>query len=199
MTPPRLNPFRVDCVSALPWLGDDLETLVSRFLELRQAAIVGPHGVGKSTLLRSIGKTLADRGHAVLALSLPGSATAAQRRAIVGTPMKRDAVVLLDGYEQLTHWQRFHARRRFGRLLVTAHAPSRSLPTLLTIRPNPKVLHRVLVALLDPVPPELLSRAEKLLLSHRGDVRQCLFDLYDQAGNACSSSENHFDRSPTDP
>jgi DNA replication protein DnaC len=179
---PRQNPFRVDRVTALPFLGADVPALALRFCELNQAALVGPHGAGKSTLLRSIGTTLAEQGHRVRTLTLPGSATSIQRRVLLRSPIDEADIVLLDGYEQLTRWQRYQARRRFRRLLVTAHNSSRSLPTLLTIQPTIETLHRVLAGLLGEVPPDLAVRAEAIFIRHHSDVRQTLFDLYDQVG-----------------
>ena len=184
MRSPRTNPFRVDRVSALSYLGGDVSGLIDRLLALGHAAIVGPHGVGKSTLMRAIGDALRERGVTCLAVNLPGSATREQREAALAeiaavdtiAAMNAGTFILLDGYEQLT-WPERRRVRRHRRLLVTAHRCSR-LPTLVTLRPTTATLDAVLIALAVPPTPA----AHAALRRHRGDVRETLMSLYDDWG-----------------
>ncbi|MGC4030702.1 MAG: ATP-binding protein [Tepidisphaeraceae bacterium] len=199
MIPPRENPFRVDRVSTLPFIGANVPALAEAFLKLGRAAIVGQHGTGKSTLLRTLGDYLTEAGYEVKHISLPGSATAAERRAALNfsvgarpaspegvdcpsratqaSPLQNGEVVLFDGFEQLGWLQRRRVLR-WPRLLVTAHAPTR-LPTLITLKPTLAELDRVIERLLPDADAEVRSFARAAFVRHRGDVRATLFDLYD--------------------
>ncbi|MDB5326402.1 MAG: hypothetical protein JWM57_1971 [Phycisphaerales bacterium] len=192
MTAPRDNPFRVDRVSALPFLADatrpadDPERVADRLLALRQGALVGPHGSGKSTLLRSVGAVLSERGNVVITAGLPGSASRAQRAKLIhhvaelagDTPLSA-AFVLVDGFEQLSSAQRAAFYRRCPCLLVTAHS-TRHLPPLIQLRPTLRTLDAVLHELLGgAASPEFAAVAYAEFARHGGNVRETLFSLYD--------------------
>lgn len=178
MRPPRANPFRVDRVTTLPYVGDNTGELAKQSLIFGRAAIVGPHGAGKSTLLRAVGDELIARGACVVHVTLPGSAdAAARRRGIDAGVSAGDAVLLIDGYEQFTPWQSLRLRR-VGRMLVTAHRPSR-LPTLAALRPTPATLDALLDRLLPTVSPATRDVAHAAFARHGGDVRETMMTLYD--------------------
>jgi hypothetical protein len=92
-------------------------------------------------------------------------------------------MIVIDGYEQLSPWNRFwirrYSRRQGHGLLVTAHADM-GFPELYRTEVTPEIALRV-VAYLTPeseraVPPgEVISR----LAVQGGDLRETLFDLYD--------------------
>ena len=179
MRSPRDNPFRVDRVTALPFVGGDVSAIADRLLALGRGAIVGPHGVGKSTLMHDVGRMLNERGVRTITVGLSGSASSAERagavNAVAAAPP--EAFVLFDGYEQLT-WPERRRARRHARLLVTAHRPTR-LPTLLTLRPTTATLDAVLSTL--GVAPTAAAHAA--FARHRGDVRETLMTLYDAWGD----------------
>ena len=187
MTAPRENPFRIDRVSALPFIfpnSIDGDALADRFARLGRAAIVGPHGVGKSTLLRSIADRLAERGEPVLRLALPGSAMRREQQAVLDQlrPPRPDAAVFIDGYEQLSRWRRHLIHRQCARLLVTAHAVG-SLPTLIELRPTLQTLDAVLLHLLGGrIPPAITDVAHAAFARTGGNLRESLFALYDTCG-----------------
>ena len=122
-------------------------TLLARFEELGgRAAILGPHGVGKSTLLTALARAFADQGRTVARWSLRAEtndpapwefreSTAASSSAVIA----KNRVLLLDGYEQLSYCARRRVRqqaRRAGwQLLVTAHRRT-MLPTLIRLTPD---------------------------------------------------------------
>ncbi|MES1210983.1 MAG: hypothetical protein ABUL63_01485, partial [Acidobacteriota bacterium] len=151
-----------------------------------RAAIVGPHGHGKSTLLGDLGRRLETRGLRTLRLSLREAhprLTREERRQLRN--LGPNDVLLLDGAERLDRWAwwlvRFRTRRAAG-LVVTAHQPG-LLATLVECCTTPQLLEGIVAELLDgsdggdggdiPDAAELHAR-------HGGDVREALFELYDR-------------------
>jgi len=178
--PPHENPFRVDRVTTLPYVGHDPIKLIARFERMGyRGAILGPEGAGKSTLLRLIAERLSDAGVQVAILRLPGSATGSQRKEAVSTcrTIPPATVLLFDGFEQLGFWQRRTVGRRL-RLLVTIHRRC-GIPPLSRCRPKEKTIRRLLPILLDEVSAETESAALRAFRIRRGDVRATFFDLYD--------------------
>lgn len=189
------NPFatRYTRPGAVPFLfpaGRSAEQLVD---ELARAgwtgAIVGPHGSGKSTLLAALEPVLARRGRRVLRWTLRDGQSALPRgwwRAVGDAP---DALVVVDGYEQLGRWGRWDLTRRCRRrgwgLLVTCHQPV-GLPTLYRIENRLEDVARVVGALLaglDANARRMLQVPSDVIAEsfHRrgGNCREVLFDLYD--------------------
>lgn len=184
-----MNPFSTRCVrpGAIAYCfpeGLDVASLVERLRENGwRGQIVGPHGSGKSTLLAALGPAIEQAGKRIVTVALHDG----QRRlplVLKETPgLDASAVLVVDGYEQLS-WRgrfgvkRFCARRGVG-LLVTAHAPV-GLPDLLITSTDATVTRRIVQRLLgdDPTPiaPEEVDAA---LARHQGDLRETLFTLYD--------------------
>jgi hypothetical protein len=100
-----------------------------------------------------------------------------------GDAIRPEKVLVVDGYEQLSFWNRLWTRRCCRRrrcgLIVTAHAPV-GLPDLFRTSPSFPLVEEVVGRLLQgrPIPwsaKELSDRLEH----HQGNVRELLFDLYD--------------------
>lgn len=210
-SPPRSNPFASRRVrpGAIPFefpRGLDAAKLVARFAELGcHAAIVGPHGAGKSTLLASLLPELERRGCMLLSIALhdgqrrlPGDflAPLSAIRMPVG---RRDgstyvpkAIVVVDGYEQLSLWNRWRLRRRCrsasAGLLLTAHRPT-TLPTLFHTAADfdlaVRIVDRLSAAAGNPEGSDsvvgMIGRdaLHGIWLRHRGNFRETLFELYD--------------------
>ncbi|QEG42767.1 hypothetical protein [Roseimaritima ulvae] len=111
-----------------------IEQLAERFEQVRQAAITGPHGNGKTTLLHSLLPLLRQRFSPIHMWRLnrgerPPAALLAQ---VVRCNPER--LLIIDGFEQLPRVLRYSIVRwmrwRSGRLLVTSHGPVSGLPTL---------------------------------------------------------------------
>ncbi|HEY9422529.1 MAG TPA: hypothetical protein VIW92_14020, partial [Thermoanaerobaculia bacterium] len=101
----RENPFAVQRVLEIRYRlsGISWDELLERLAFLRfRAALVGPHGHGKTTLLEDLGARLAGRGFRIRSVTLHEG----DRR--LATPQRRDLfkdltpsdVLLLDGAEQ---------------------------------------------------------------------------------------------------
>lgn len=163
--------------------GDCLASLIERLRESGWwGQIVGPHGSGKSTLLATLVGELASTGPIVACVELHDR----QRRLPKEFGLTRLAagtLVVVDGYEQLSLWNRFRLksacrRRRLG-LLATAHRDV-GLPTLISTATSIALAQQVVRALLADR--DCSIEAEQIAVrfaKHEGNLREMLFDLYD--------------------
>lgn len=179
----RDNPFASDRVLAVRYRlpGDwTWEGLLDRLAALGwRAAIVGPHGRGKTTLLEDLAPRLEARGFRVRMLTLwdEHPRLGAEDRAHLRDLGPRD-FLLLDGAEQLgpLSWLLLKRRcRGAGGLLVTSHRPG-LLPTLLECDTSPELLAGIVRELGAEVPDP-----EALFARHGGNLRNALRELYDRS------------------
>jgi hypothetical protein len=152
----RDNPFASDRVESLRYrlpAGLTWDELLQRLAALRfRAALVGPHGHGKTTLLEDLAPRLTARGFRVRTVTLRQDERKVdwQRFRSLGP----DDFLLLDGAELLGRpaWLRVRLScRRAGGLIVTSHRPGEELET-----------------------GELFAR-------HGGNVRMAFWEMYDRA------------------
>jgi hypothetical protein len=180
------NPFRVQRLGALAYrlAGTTWEELHARAERLGfRAAIVGPEGHGKSTLLAELGARIAAaRGLALRSATLRRGERrlpAAGREPLLDGLSPRD-LLLVDGAQELAPlaWGRLReASRAAAGLLVTTHGPG-LLPTLHECGTSPALLAE-LVRELAPEAIEVLPAAEELHARHRGNLRDALLEAYD--------------------
>ena len=180
----RDNPFASDRVLEVRYRLPDgwtWESLLDRLAALGwRAAVVGPHGRGKTTLLEDLAPRLEARGFRVRTLNLWDEHPRLNRqdRARLRDLGPRD-FVLLDGAEQLGRlsWLFLKLRCRRARgLLITSHRPD-LLPTLLECDTSPELLAGIVRELTG----EELSGAEDLFARHGGNLRSALRELYDRS------------------
>jgi hypothetical protein len=150
-----------------------------------RAAIVGPKGTGKTTLIEDLAPHLAARGltpHLFYLTEDQRDLDLCRIRHLT----ERD-VILLDGAEQLNalRWTLFRIASRDARgLIVTQHCPGR-FPTLLHTSTTPDLLHEIASRLLGAQSPTP-QRIGRLFDTHRGNLREALRELYDDfAASAC--------------
>ena len=188
-SPTPENPFCTRRVrpGATPFIfppHENADVLVDR---LRQngwwAQIIGPHGSGKSALLATLTPAIERAGQQTVLVELHDG----QRR--LPLDLCRDgrlhppAVVVVDGYEQLSHWsrlvlKRFCRRRKLG-LLVTTHEPvgfPELYRTVSTIALAEQIVNELLTGRQSPFTSEELAACYS---RHHGDLRETLFELYD--------------------
>jgi len=183
------NPFstRHTRPGAIPFLfppGDNATQVIDRLRANHWwGEIIGPHGSGKSTLLCALIPEMHRAGRGTLLIELHDG----QRR--LGMDLgrelarKRDPVVIVDGYEQLSLVNRWRlkrfCRRRSRGLVVTSHRTT-GLPILFRTEPTPRLAEEIVRHLLPGFPPIAdAADLERLFLRHGGNLREVLFELYD--------------------
>lgn len=213
----ELNPFATSRTrpGAIPYRfasDDELARQLAAIALHPAMQIVGAHGIGKSTLVRTLLVQIAARGWQCSLLRIgPGQrrwrkdqietnigASAADdmrevspRVEFAATPT--GACLFVDGYEQLSWWSkrtlRTAARRNRQTLIVTCHDDV-GLPVLA----RPEVSVALLTELADALQagyPRLVSNAdvEQLWARHPGHAREILFGLYDLYETRRASAE----------
>ena len=181
----RDNPFRSERIEGLAFraaeVGVDVPTLLARFAQLgHRGVLVGPHGSGKTTLREALERHLEEAGWIPRRLVLaedrrarPAAVTA------LCTGLTPRHLLCLDGLDLIGPWSWWRLRRAgAGGLLATSHRPGR-LPTLHVHRTSPALLAE-LVSELTGSDPLATAEVAALFARHRGDLRACLRELYDQ-------------------
>lgn len=179
------NPFatRFTRPGAIEFLfaeGDSLDSLVGKLCDHGWwGQIIGPHGSGKSTLLAAMEPELAEAGREVVRRSLAGG----QRQLDLPSQLAPTAILVIDGFEQLSWWARWKVkaacRRQGAGLLATAHADL-GLPTIFATQPSLELARR-LVSRLLPEGDRTLTDADvaAAFSRHPDNLREMLFSLYD--------------------
>jgi len=179
----RDNPFAVQRVLEIRYRlsGTTWDELLERLESLgMHAAIVGPHGHGKTTLLEDLGARLQQQGFRLRTATLHTGdrrLSPEQRRTLFHDLSPSD-LLLLDGAEQLGRfaWREVRARTRAaGGLVITSHRPG-LLPTLYECRTTLELLDEIVRELLGAEPE---MPAADLFVRHRGNVREALREMYD--------------------
>lgn len=180
------NPFRADRFHGLAyrWLDGDCDAFMRRLAAVgRRGAIVGPHGSGKTTLMRESAARLEQMGYRAHYLFLNDRQlrfNAEFDAAFFGRLDERD-FLLLDGCEALNavRWRWFLWRARgAGGLLVTTHCAGR-LPTVYETRTTMALLDELYVELDDSGDGSLRGEAARLFVERGGNLREVWFGLYD--------------------
>jgi GTPase SAR1 family protein len=185
----RSNPFATRFVrpGAVPFLfppGLDAAALVTRLCYFGwRGAIIGPHGSGKSTLLESLCRELERAGRVVIRFTLHDGQRGLSAPRVDARRWTSDTIVAIDGYEQLSRWNRWRLARRCRRsrcgLLVTSHRPT-SLPELLRTEVGCDLLERIVAGLLEGKDRLICCDDVRQAFSrYRDNVREALFALYD--------------------
>jgi hypothetical protein len=178
----RDNPFAVHRVLGIRYRlsGTTWEELLARLEALRfRAALVGPHGHGKTTLMEDLGARLTERGLRVRTVTLHEGdrrLSTIQRKVLFHNLAPSD-FLLLDGAEQLGRLAWFEVRTRTraaGGLVITSHRPG-LLPTLHECRTTPELLAEIVGELSAEG-----AEARELFDRHGGNLRDALRELYDR-------------------
>lgn len=200
--PDDANPFSTARVQpgSLPYLfatGESLSGLIDRLSrQRRRGQIVGPHGVGKSTLLVQLARELAAAGDFVEVRRIGPQQTTGSRMEY-GHPRrvqlagsrspagggKQPRWLFVDGWEQLPTWRRWwiaeSCRWRGVGLVATCHDDG-GLPELIRLEVNLERLCRLVANLLEGFPPWVSETDVKRLWERQPtNAREILFSLYD--------------------
>ena len=184
------NPFSTSRVHRIRYRSSewDLTDLIVRLTHHHfRAAIVGPHGSGKTTLMEDLEPGLRGEGFTLHHLRLDESHRRFQpgvMRDLAERVGKSDCLVL-DGAEQMHVWEWWWFRRTFrhaGGLLITSHRHG-LLPTLVTCETSPRLLAGIISDLVSTTPSKVLPAACNLHRRHAGNIREALRELYDRKGD----------------
>ena len=184
----RVNPFRTDRVLGVRYRmrGETLEDLLDQLRKLGyRAAIVGPKGTGKTTLLEDLELALAALDFEVVRLRLDDQTRGFPEGFLnrFFSELSKRNVILFDGAEQMSRleWRRFKRRsKRAGGLVITSHRPG-MLPTLRECDTSPELLHDIIAELLGTESAPIRDLAVKLYGKHDGNLREALREMYDLA------------------
>ena len=167
-------------------VGVSAESLVKQLSRHRwRGQIVGPHGVGKSTLISALLPEMHRREICTRRIALHDG----QRRLPVGflksQKLGGKLVFIVDGYEQLSFGERlklsWHCWLRSRGLLISTHSPAVRLTTLLTLVPSAALMTHLMHKLQGgSEPPVSIDAATVSFSRHGGNLREVWFDLYDQ-------------------
>lgn len=183
------NPFRSSRLESLKYTferGSHEQLLEQCELLKYRGAIVGPHGTGKTTLLRELQDHLRSKHFETELVSLHDWCRTPQWPNL-SAAARRKAIILLDGAELLScfAWFRFRfISRHAAGVIITSHTPG-LLPTLYTTTTSFELFEQLTRELLGGLYP-----AEGLRLLYRkyqGNLRQCFFELYDLYPAICYS------------
>jgi len=182
----RQNPFATCHLERLPFRFPgvaDWESLLKRLEDLNWcASIVGGNGTGKTTLFAQLIPRLKERGFEPIAFHLHTESGMKEKDRLADKlrEIRKPGFILLDGAEQLSTRQwlpiRAAASEAAG-LIVTVHRTSR-LPVALELETSAKLLEHLVEKLTGGKLPE--GEAETLFHRHRGNLRECLRELYDR-------------------
>lgn len=164
--------------------GESAGSIVERLQQSGwRGQIIGPHGSGKSTLLAALGPAIAAAGQRVWSTCLRESQRAMRAGWVRESADNSASLIVIDGYEQLSAWQRMRVRAACGRrgwgLLVTAHSDV-GLPTVVETKSDLtralSVVQALLVERKMTIAPEVVAEHFR---AAGGNLRETLFRLYD--------------------
>ena len=180
----RDNPFRVERLHRLRFRlqGIGWGELLDRLRTLGYtAAIVGRRGSGKTALLEELAGRLAAEGLRPRMLRIGRDGDRGAEWPSRRPDPDRDRILLVDGADTLGPLARRALVRR-GRaaagLVATAHRPG-LLPTLVECRTSPRLLGELIDELLSGEGSPSRAEIEALWISHGGNLRHALRELYD--------------------
>lgn len=139
--------------------------------------IIGPHGVGKSALLREIGRRAAGR----LDVRLVDVSFSTTRRSEM--LIDRQQLLLVEGFERLPLWRQMGWLAAWSvmqqRVVVTTHRRVPGLPVAKRLAPSVACLQRLFHHhVRDSDTPVALADAEQIFTRCGGDLRQTWFELH---------------------
>jgi len=182
----RDNPFSVERVHAIRFRpqGTTFAGMTARLKALNyRAAIVGPDGSGKTTLLEDLQRAFIQeniKARMVFVNDTSPLSDPACRRLL--SELTRDEFLLLDGADLIPRsaWsllKRHTISHAYG-LVITSHRPG-LLPTLIECTTSLTLLQDIAGELNPSDRPIPVESLDALFYRHRGNLRDCLRELYD--------------------
>lgn len=184
----RHNPFASHRVDALPYRFSQgsWEEIEQRLKCCSyRAAIIGPYGSGKTTMLEQLAGRLRARGSAVESLFVNADRPVLSWNQIkkIRSAAQHRRMICIDGADLLPRWQRWFVRsitRHAAGLVMAGHAPC-GWPVLWECESDEAVFQRLLEDLGAPLPK---ADAVELFRRHQGNVRDMFRELYRRAADS---------------
>lgn len=186
-TPAQDNPFRTQRITSLTfkarhWTWPDM---MGRLQAMQyRAAIVGPHGSGKTTLIDELIPRLHRLGFTTVHIRL-NDRNRKLPDGVADHHSLNQTIVIIDGAEQLTRrrwWQVRWLTRHHAGLIITQHRPGR-LATWITTRTDESLLED----LLQQLAPYHDFDIPTLFRQHRGNFHEVFRACYRDAARARAS------------
>ena len=180
------NPVNIERVTTLPFMlvKFDWDYHFESLAQLNfRAAIVGPMGSGKTTLMNELTNQLNERKYKTHQLFLPHESNHHREmiKCAIRESLSNHKIVLVDGIERISMLQRHHLYRKTKQsagLIINVHKPCR-LPTWYRCSTSPDLMCKLLTRLgLDQ--PSIQTAGQVAFSKHNGNIRLALRDLYDQ-------------------
>ena len=179
------NPFRSEAVLRVRYKLPEIawEKLLHRLAEMHyRAAVVGPYGTGKTTLLEDLETRLKAKGFQTAWIRLRQDSPHWETGSALKSITRR--ILLVDGAEQLgwARWQYFKwLTRQAAGLIITTHRPGR-LRTLWRCETSSRLLSDIIAELLTGSGFSPPTEPAELFSKHRGNLREALRECYDIVG-----------------
>jgi len=187
MLRPADNPFAAQRIDAMRYelRGMRWDDLLARLERLnRRAAIIGPHGSGKTTLMEALGHRLASDGWDIRLHRLRRDDRVVPRTFTAW--LAPATILLLDSAGCLgpAGWLALLRRSAgAGGLIVTAHRRM-LLPTLIRTSVDAPMMARLVERLVGGPSPWSAGELAAMLRARQGNARQVLRDLYDRCARS---------------
>ncbi len=196
MTLARDNPFASHRVESLKYRypGFDFDDAVARLEEMQwRAAILGPHGTGKTTLLlelyRYFQNSTDERSNSSRLWFVPLDRTVRNQQWLeLLEECSPQQILLVDGIERLSWSKRLQLlglgptwirQSSLPRSIVVTTHRSVGLPVWLHTTANPATMEELLLELHPTASPETIDQARELFIARRGNIRDVFWKLYD--------------------
>lgn len=185
----RENPFAAHRFESIPYRFEsgDWESNLRLLSGMRyRAAVVGPHGSGKTTLMLELVEKLSQHGQTVVYHLIAGDSAVRENQfsTCLDAVRNPNTVAVMDGIERFNVWQRqrlFFASAGKPGFIVTVHRSCR-LPTWIRCRPSIELMEELLDVLgrADSI---TTANARRLYAKTRGNLRDVFRGLYDECAH----------------